>query len=92
MPTKKQDSFAASASDERLKTPIRPSDTVSVAWECAHCGKRHLWKWQSSSAVWASLNNRLSHFHCVDKGGCMDETLANIRQIGRDAYAACWVR
>jgi len=86
MPTKKQDSFAASASDSRLKTPIRPSDTVSVAWECAHCGKRELFRFG------AECVDRPPLVWKCGRAWCGNWTRADLRQIGRDAYAACWVR
>ncbi len=89
MPTKKQDSFAESALGKRLKAPIKPSDTVSVAWECAHCGKRHLWTWHRVTADdWSHSKNGVA-MRCV---ACDANGARHLRQIGRDAYAACWVR
>ena len=55
----------------------------SLAWECKHCGHRHMWKWQKEDALdFASIR-----MYC-DK--CGDTTWCQIRKLGRDIWAAVW--
>jgi len=55
---------------------------VSVAWECIHCGHRHLWKWAREDA---EIEGPL-YMGC---GRCLD-TKGDLVRIGKDAYALRW--
>lgn len=54
-------------------------DKITVAWECAYCGHRHLWTWPKSDEIpgptWAECEK-----------GCPD-TYGELVRIGRDAMA-----
>lgn len=56
--------------------------TDTIAWECAHCGHRHLWKWEPGDATEGTIR-----MHC-DK--CGAHTFTRMVQIGRQAWAALW--
>jgi hypothetical protein len=56
---------------------------VTVAWECYHCGKRHLWQWD----IWDVLMEEGINMVCEGKRGCFNETKGRIVQIGETAYA-----
>ena len=71
-------------------TKQKPSDTVSVAWECAHCGKRYSETRRHGYVVPRAVTGMRYLWRCND--GCGTFTRADLRKIGRDAYAACWVR
>lgn len=58
------------------------SKRVSVAWECWHCLKRHLWTCPREDAA-AGADNIV--MHC---GLCRRGTKTALVQIGVDAYAA----
>ena len=55
---------------------------ISVAWECRHCGHRHLWRWHESDCFPTDI-----HMHCRK---CRRETGGTLRWIGRLAMALVW--
>lgn len=52
----------------------------TIAWECAHCWKRHLWKWDKGEATAGKITMQW----CKD---CHGETNGELARIGRNAWA-----
>lgn len=64
----------------RSKKAMRAKDTI--AWECAGCGHRHLWKWARGEANQCSIL-----MHCDMCGATTRTTLV---QIAARVWAALW--
>lgn len=58
---------------------------INVAWECAHCGARHVWKWPLHEVSGDELITMLCD-KASDKG-CGGRTGGMLRKIGAGAYA-----
>lgn len=61
-------------------------NTVSVAWECLHCGKRHLFKWPEGEAITGPITMDCER----EFGGCGNETQGKLYWIGTDCMAVVW--
>ena len=59
------------------------SKKQAIAWECKHCGHRHMWKWAKEDPM-ESASIRM---YC-DK--CDGSTWCQMRKLGRDVWAAVW--
>jgi hypothetical protein len=59
---------------------MKSKDTI--AWECAGCGHRHLWKWRKGEADTVPIT-----MFC-DR--CDSSTLTELVRIGKRAWAALW--
>ena len=54
-----------------------------VAWECSHCGHRHMWLW-SQDDMQEACEIRMGCDKC-DRG-----TWCEMRRLGRNIWAAVW--
>lgn len=54
----------------------------TVAWECANCGTRHIWRWPKGEALACEIR--------MDCEACGSTTLTRLVQIGIRAWVALW--
>jgi hypothetical protein len=59
---------------------------VSVAWECKHCGKQHLWLWD----LYDAKSFIRCDMTCEGKRSCGKYTNGTLHRIGRAAFALVW--
>lgn len=53
-----------------------------IAWECGHCGHRHLWTWEHGEAIEGDVL-----MHC---DACKAMMRTELVQIGRCTWTALW--
>ena len=60
-----------------------PAPRVTLAWECPHCGERHLWKWRPYDVTTVGSYLMRCEF-------CKSKTDMPIVQIGQSSWAGVW--
>jgi hypothetical protein len=56
------------------------SEEISIAWECVHCKRRWLWKWQDWDAIEGEI-------HMTCEFGCKQDTKGRLVWIGDKSMA-----
>ena len=58
------------------------SKKETVAWECAGCGSRHIWKWPKGEALECEIT--------LECEACQSTCRTKLVRVGLHAWAAIW--
>jgi len=61
--------------------------TVSIAWECVHCGKQHIWHWPAEDAEVEQFTMTCEK---NPHNGCGNKTTGKLYWIGNECMALVW--
>jgi phage terminase large subunit GpA-like protein len=64
---------------------MKQTDLVHVAWECPHCGHRHMWRWDRVDAEACADGPIWMVCHA-----CRAEARLVLWQIGAGVWAGAW--